>query len=69
MKTCSETSSVKITSAPAAWSVVCVTEGLSLERRKRPCEPFWSHSMYLRGERAGKGAGIREEEREGRARA
>lgn len=50
MKTWRETSSVKMTSEPAFWLDVCVTDGLSLERRKRAWLPFWSHSMYLRAQ-------------------
>ena len=49
MKVCKDTSSVKIVCAdcdalPYAL-VVCVVEGLSLERRKRACEPPASHMM------------------------
>ena len=48
MKTCKETSSVKRKSEEAPlFCELCVTDGLSLARRKRACEPYWSHSMYI----------------------
>jgi hypothetical protein len=50
IKTCSETSSVKIEVVPPAAPyeppLMCVVDGFSLERRNRAWDPPWSQTMY-----------------------
>lgn len=53
MNTCKLTSSVKIAwpvAAPAELPYmlvdICVVDGLSLDNKKRACEPPWSQTMY-----------------------